>query len=222
MQGPMSGNEPQKKSFWATAPGLLTAIATVVTAIGGLIAALAAAGVFRADDGGIPPVKVTSEVTSEVTSHTPTLGEAVLRGEYTVTVTVKEVTPDPSQDRVWVFSNAETDQQDAETWTLNSICPTEACDARWDSVTDNLSGKFGTLHLDRGTYAEKVEDLHSCGATSTTADRSLALNVAEASNIAGVWTATRIAGTIRILWQCTGQAPVRAVMDVEGARTGET
>ncbi len=213
----MSGNEPPKKSFWATAPGLLTAIATVVTAIGGLIAALAAAGLFEADDGGIPPVKVTSEVTSQA----PTLDEAVLQGEYTVAVTVKEVKPEPSQDRVWVFSNAQADQQDAEIWTLNSICADAACDATWDSTSDNLSGKFGTLHLDGGTYAERVEDSHDCGGTSTTAVRSIALVVAEADDVAGVWTATRITGSIRVFWQCGGQEPVKAVLSVVGTRTGE-
>jgi hypothetical protein len=43
-----------KPSFWSTVPGLLTAIATLLTAVGGLLAGLAAAGVIGGSDDSKP------------------------------------------------------------------------------------------------------------------------------------------------------------------------
>jgi hypothetical protein len=40
-----------KQSFWSTAPGVVTAIAGLVSAIGVLIGSLAAAGVIGGGDG---------------------------------------------------------------------------------------------------------------------------------------------------------------------------
>ena len=46
-----------EKSFWTTLPGILTAVAALLTAVGGLIGALAAAGVFRGNVlEGNPPI----------------------------------------------------------------------------------------------------------------------------------------------------------------------
>ncbi len=43
--------EPRSTSFWTTMPGVLAAIAAVVTAVGGLITALALTGVFGSGNG---------------------------------------------------------------------------------------------------------------------------------------------------------------------------
>lgn len=43
----MENNEKEAKSWWSTIPGTITAIATLITAIGGLIVILQATGVFK-------------------------------------------------------------------------------------------------------------------------------------------------------------------------------
>lgn len=61
-----TSNEAKSGSFWTTLPGILTGIAAIITAVGGLIAALAAAGVFDGDDGGSadPPDTVATTTIS--------------------------------------------------------------------------------------------------------------------------------------------------------------
>lgn len=52
----MAGEEA-KPAFWSTLPGLITAVAALLTAIGGLVATLAALGVFSGTDTAVrlPP-----------------------------------------------------------------------------------------------------------------------------------------------------------------------
>ena len=49
-------NEEKKQSWWSTVPGTITAIATLITAVGGLIVILQSLGVFsnHADAGKLP------------------------------------------------------------------------------------------------------------------------------------------------------------------------
>lgn len=61
-------DESKSGSFWTTLPGILTGIAAIITAVGGLVAALAAAGVFDDDDGdsaGPQDTVVTTTISGE-------------------------------------------------------------------------------------------------------------------------------------------------------------
>ena len=60
-----SSKNNSAQSFWSTLPGILTAVAAVITAVGGLIAALAAAGVFTprsrpAPSGVTNPISISA------------------------------------------------------------------------------------------------------------------------------------------------------------------
>lgn len=74
----MSGKEPEPTSFWTTAPGILTAIAAVVTAVGGLITALALTGVFGPGAGGVGTTGVVETApTGSPTAPSPSPDQAV-------------------------------------------------------------------------------------------------------------------------------------------------
>jgi hypothetical protein len=45
----MSNGDKESKSWWSTVPGTITAVATLITAIGGLIIILKSVGVFKTD-----------------------------------------------------------------------------------------------------------------------------------------------------------------------------
>lgn len=59
-------NKNEEKSFWTTVPGILTGIAAIITAIGGLIIALNAAGIFTDTNTPTP--------TTSTPTPTPTIG----------------------------------------------------------------------------------------------------------------------------------------------------
>lgn len=58
-------NKKSQQSFWTTLPGILTGIAALLTAIGGLVAALSAAGVFAPQ---VTPAPATPTLTASLTS----------------------------------------------------------------------------------------------------------------------------------------------------------
>jgi hypothetical protein len=78
-------DEKKEKSFWSTLPGILTGIAAIITAIGGLLIGLSTAGLLKA-----PP---TPTVAAAVTSDTPTA--TLLPPSSTPTPVIIVVTPTP-------------------------------------------------------------------------------------------------------------------------------
>ncbi|HII07668.1 MAG TPA: hypothetical protein HA349_10265 [Methanotrichaceae archaeon] len=54
----MNGGDNDKKSFWNTLPGILTGIAAVITAIGGLLVILDSMGVFDGDEPDGPQIEL--------------------------------------------------------------------------------------------------------------------------------------------------------------------
>lgn len=60
-------NKNEEKSFWSTVPGILTGIAAIISAIGGLVLALNAAGLIT-----IPPLGPTPTPTPLISTPTPT------------------------------------------------------------------------------------------------------------------------------------------------------
>lgn len=207
-------NEPPRKSFWTTLPGILTALATILTAIGGLIGTLAATGLIGGD-GTSPSPSATSTVTPS-----QELDEAVFRGDYNVTVQIDQLVGSEylGANRVWAFENPKEGKRRQDTWTLTSVCLDRPCDVTWDAPTEGLSSKFQTLERDGGTYGESVTDAVPC-VVPAEVDRSIRLSVVDAADIAGIWTVTRFDGTITIHWECDSH-PFNAVLAVEGSKTG--
>ena len=54
----MNGGDNDKKSFWNTLPGILTGIAAIITAIGGLLVILHPMGVFDGDEPDGPQIEL--------------------------------------------------------------------------------------------------------------------------------------------------------------------
>jgi hypothetical protein len=63
-------NKQDKQSFWTTVPGILTGIAAIITAIGGLIAVLNSAGLFKAKTAPLPSVSPTPIITTTAPGQT--------------------------------------------------------------------------------------------------------------------------------------------------------
>ncbi len=62
-----AGKRNEAQSFWSTAPGILTGVAAVITAIGGLVAVLNAAGFFNAlAPHAVPASPVTSVISNDI------------------------------------------------------------------------------------------------------------------------------------------------------------
>lgn len=66
------GSKNEEKSFWSTAPGILTGIAAIISAITGLIVALNAAGIITVTSPSAPTPAPTSTLTI-IPTLTPTL-----------------------------------------------------------------------------------------------------------------------------------------------------
>jgi Ca2+-binding RTX toxin-like protein len=69
--GNAEGQNP-RPSFWVTLPGLITAIAALLTAVGGLIGGLYAAGIIAPRERPITGLTTTGPTTSGPTSTAPT------------------------------------------------------------------------------------------------------------------------------------------------------
>jgi hypothetical protein len=64
--------QEERSSFWRTVPGVLTATGTFIAAIGTLIGALAAAGVFQTAGDSTPSSSASSTTTSPAASSSQT------------------------------------------------------------------------------------------------------------------------------------------------------
>lgn len=73
-------NKNEEKSFWTTVPGILTGIAAIITAIGGLIIALNAAGIFTYTITPTPTPTLT--IGSISISSSPSGASIYLDGSY--------------------------------------------------------------------------------------------------------------------------------------------
>jgi len=71
-------NNNEEKSFWSTLPGILTGIAAILTAIGGLIIALNAAGIISISPDATPTPTPPSAILTPSPTSTPNK-EAYLR-----------------------------------------------------------------------------------------------------------------------------------------------
>src|SRR5881227_2974950 len=82
----MDGNEKSERSWWQTLPGILTAIAAIITAITGLIVALYQAGLFEPRSRGgagesTPRVYKSPQGPAPTLEETP-IGETPPRGDF--------------------------------------------------------------------------------------------------------------------------------------------
>lgn len=73
----MSGEPPKSQSWWQTLPGILTAVAGIMTASTGLILALNQVGVFSRESTSASPTPTTPVVLSASPSAKPATGTEV-------------------------------------------------------------------------------------------------------------------------------------------------
>lgn len=72
----MANKEPREGSWWTTVPGILTALAATITAIGGLIAVLAQSGIVKPDAASVPRAASAEPAPAvDKTSNRPQAGE---------------------------------------------------------------------------------------------------------------------------------------------------
>src|SRR5215207_8285776 len=79
-----NGADDGSRSFWVTAPGLITAIGGLLTAIAVLVGALSAAGVIGGEDASSP-------TSAPSDPQGPSLNEAVLHGDWLVDVQIRRI-----------------------------------------------------------------------------------------------------------------------------------
>ena len=199
------------QSFWVTAPGLITAIGGLLTAIAVLIGALSAAGVIGGEDDSSSPT-IASSAPQE-----PSLNEAVLHGDWLVDVQELRISGRGAigDNTLWKLEPTEGASRQ-EHWTLDSSCPESPCETRWDSV--ETPDRFAILRFDNGTYVGSDTGNASCQGGSAPVDRTIVLNIIDAADIGGVWSATAISGHIETSWTCEGQQVV-GVLDVDATRS---
>lgn len=65
----MSKEQQQPQGFWRTIPGVLTAVATIITAVTGLLIAFGQLGLFEQDDDGAPIGGQPETLTPQVDDH---------------------------------------------------------------------------------------------------------------------------------------------------------
>lgn len=82
----MSANKKETQSFWTTVPGILTGCATLLGAVGGLIAALHAAGLIGSETP-TPPPAITPIVVTRIVDPDPISTEFVLPSPFPATAT---------------------------------------------------------------------------------------------------------------------------------------
>ena len=214
----MTGHENNSKSrdddsrsFWVTAPGLITAIGGLLTAIAVLIGALSAAGVIGGEDAS-PSSTIASPAPQE-----PSLNEAVLHGDWLVDLRLRRISGEGAigDNTLWKLEPTEGASRQ-EHWTLESSCPESPCETRWDSV--ETPDRFAILDFDNGTYVGTDTGNASCQGGSVPVDRTMVLNITGAAEIGGVWSATAISGHIETSWTCEGQQVV-GVLDVDATRS---
>jgi hypothetical protein len=70
MRGRLSKEEQEPRGFWQTLPGVLTAAATIITAVTGLLIASGQLGLFGDDDDGTPTGGQPETVTPQVDDQT--------------------------------------------------------------------------------------------------------------------------------------------------------
>jgi hypothetical protein len=201
------------KSFWVTAPGLITAIGGLLGALAVLIGALAAAGLLGShEDASVGPAAAP-------TSSSAGLSSAVLHDGWTVRLQVRAVEGAQfmGNNTLWGIQDPKRGDTVTEDWTLESICPTDPCDVRWDSV--QTPDRFAILHRQgaTGTYAAPDVGQAGCGSTRAIVKREIELHVTNANDIDGIWSATQIQGEITIAWSCEGQ-DLGGILDVTGSR----
>ena len=206
--GALRADDSGPKSFWTTRR-VLAALTGFVAAVATLIFTLNAVGVIGRDNGTPSPT----------TSVSPAVDDAVLKGEYAVTVQVTALSGAEylGENYVWAFQNPHLNESDTETWTLNSLCGQEACETSWGPASDKLSSKFTTLERDGGTYRETIIGRVHC-IPAANVERSIELDVTNAARVDRVWTVTRFTGTIKIDWECNGH-DVSAVLDFDATRS---
>lgn len=199
------------RSFWVTAPGLITAIGGLLTAVAVLIGALSAAGVIGGEDASSSPTIASSPPQER------SLNEAVIHGDWLVDVRLRRISGRGAvgENTIWKLEPTEGASRQ-EHWTLESSCPESPCETRWDSV--ETPDRFAILDFDNGTYVGTDTGNASCQGGSVPVDRMMVLNITDAADIGGVWSATAISGHIETSWTCEGQQVV-GVLDVDGTRS---
>jgi hypothetical protein len=214
----MAGHEDNSRSrddgspsFWVTAPGLITAVGGLLTAIAVLIGALNAAGVIGGEEASTSPTSASPGL------QEPSFNDAVLHGDWLVDIEVRRINGREAigANTLWKLEPTEGASRQ-EHWTLESSCPESPCDTRWDSV--ETPDRFAILHFDNGTYEASDSGNASCQGAAVPVDRRIMLNIADAADIGGVWSATAISGHIETSWTCEGQQ-VRGFLDVDGTRS---
>lgn len=210
-EGDSNSSDDGSRSFWVTAPGFITAIGGLLTAIAVLIGALSAAGVIGGEDASSPST-IASPGPQE-----PSLSDAVLHGDWLVDVRLRRIDGEGAigNNLLWKLEPTEGASRQ-EHWTLESSCPESPCETRWDSV--ETPDRFAILRFDDGTYVGSDSGNASCQGGSVPVDRTMVLNVTDAADIGGVWSATAISGHIETSWTCQGQQ-VGGVLDVDGTRS---
>ena len=156
----MSGDEDNSKghddgprSFWVTAPGLITAIGGLLTAVAVLIGSLSAAGVIGGNGRSSSPSTAASSGAAE-----GSLNDAVLHGDWLVDLTVRRVDGLAAigNNTLWKLEPTRGASRQ-EHWTLESTCLASPCETRWDSV--ETPDRFATVMALFGVYRLVAEPL---------------------------------------------------------------
>ena len=211
MSGPEDQSDDHSRSFWVTAPGFVTAIGGLITAIAVLIGALTSAGVIGGNDDS-PLEAARSSGDPE-----PPPSDAVLHGDWIVDLGIRQVNGAGSiyDNTLWNLEPS-VGTTGTEHWTLESTCPDSPCETRWNSV--ETPDRFATLVFQDGSYTGTDEGNAGCPPGSADVHRILSLNVTDAAEIDGVWSATAISGQIKTSWICQGEE-VGGVLDIDGTRS---
>ncbi len=208
----MSDDAPEHKpSFWVTAPGLITGIGGLLTAIAVLIGALNAAGLIGSEDDAPATPTTTASPTA---SPYP---DAVLNGQWAVLVTIGDVDGDPGDNTIWGFEDPEDGVSRSDTWFMESECVDQPCTTSWRSPPPTMK-RFSELTFDGDRYSAFSDmGMAKCATGPVTVTRKMDLTVTAERELDGVSRATAIQGRIEISWTCDSEE-ISGIVTARGER----
>jgi hypothetical protein len=161
-----------KQSFWSTAPGIVTAVAGLVSAIGVLIGGLAAAGVIGGDDGSASPSSAPA-ATGGASGATSSGGSGFDRvAQYNGTWSNDDSAPNTVVSIAIAGSGPRVN--------VHALAACEPVDCDWGTITPSFADPLVALFDLGDGHTEKLTMLLGSDATS--------LEVTDQSSVSGAHT----------------------------------